>query len=196
MPMMTIFEPLFLLLFVTAVATLIAAAAAALQGQRPRAARILRRLAIGTGAYLAIVLIVAWFSAPVSHRVGEPMCFDDWCITVLDATRTPVGAGQSWRVTLRISSRAKRVDQRENGAAVYLTDSRQRRFDPDPAVAAVPLDSRLAPGEAIEAPRIFTLPSDATGVELVFAHEGGFPIGEFIIGENQLFHKASTVKLD
>ncbi|MFI5244756.1 MAG: hypothetical protein ACHQQR_05980, partial [Gemmatimonadales bacterium] len=80
--------------------------------------------------------------------------------------------------------------------AVYLTDSLHRRFDPDPAETAVPLDVRVAPGESVDAVRRFDLPADAGGVELVFTHEGGFPIGAFIIGENQLFHKASVVKLD
>src|ERR1017187_10402077 len=120
MPMMTIFEPLFILLFLATVATLLTAAGAALSGQRPRALRILRRLAIGAGMYFAAVLLVAFFTIPPVHRIGEPMCFDDWCITVVDATHVPSGSAQSWKVTLRISSRAKRVEQRENGAAVYL----------------------------------------------------------------------------
>jgi len=194
--MMTIFEPLFILLFLAAVATLLTAAVAALRGARPRALRILRRLAIGAAAYFAAVLLVAFFSSPPVHHMGEPMCSDDWCITVVDAARSPSGSGQSWKVTLRISSRAKRVDQRENGAAVYLTDSRHRRFDPDPSQVSVPLDARVGPGESIDAVRRFDLPADAIGIELVFTHAGGFPIGAFIIGENQLFHNASAVKLD
>lgn len=194
--MMTIFEPLFLLLFLATVVTLITAAVAVLRGQRPRALRILRRLAIGAGAYFAAVLLVAFFSTPPVHQVGETMCFDDWCITVADAKRTPGASGQSWKVTLRISSRARRITQRENYAAVYLIDSRGRKFHSDPASATVPLDSRAGPGESIDATRVFELPPDASDVRLVFTHEGGFPIWAFIIGENQLFHNATVVKLD
>jgi hypothetical protein len=194
--MMTIFEPLFLLLFLATVAALLTAAVAALRGQRPRALRILYRLAIGAGAYFAAVLLVAFFSTPPVHQVGETMCFDDWCITVADATPTTTGSGQSWRVTLRISSRAKRITQGENYAAVYLVDSRGRTFHADPASATVPLDSRVGPGESIDAARRFDLPVDASGIKLVFTHEGGFPIGAFIIGENQLFHNATIVKLN
>jgi hypothetical protein len=61
---------------------------------------------------------------------------------------------------------------------------------------AVPLDSRVGPGESIDVERRFDLPVDASGIKLVFTHEGGFPIGAFIIGENQLFHNATVVKLD
>src|ERR1019366_4872097 len=143
MPMMTVFEPLFILLFLATVATLLTAAVAALRGQRPRAFRILRRLGIGAAAYYAVVLLVAYFSVPPVHRVGEPACFDDWCIGVVDAEHTPAGSAQSWHVTLRIASRAGRVDQRENYAAVFLTDSRGRKYHADPAPATVPLDSRL-----------------------------------------------------
>jgi hypothetical protein len=194
--MMTIFEPLFILLFLATVATFLTAAVAALRGQRPRALRILRRLAIGAGVYFAAVLLVAFFSTPPVHQVGETMCFDDWCIAVADAKRTPGAPGQSWKVTLRISSRAKRITQGEKYVVVYLTDSLHRRFDADPASVAVPLDSRVGPGESIDVERRFDLPVDASGIKLVFTHEGGFPIGAFIIGENQLFHNATVVKLD
>jgi hypothetical protein len=196
MPMMTIFEPLFLLLALTAIVASLAAAMAGLRGQHPRARRILRRLGIGAGTYFTIVLLVAFFSVPPVHHVGEPQCFDDWCITVADARRTTAGPKQSWNVTLRISSRAKRVDQGEKYVVVYLTDSLHRRFDPDPAAASVPLDSRVGPGQSIDATRKFDLPADATGVALVFTHEGGFPIGALIIGENELFHNATVIRLE
>lgn len=193
---MTIYEPLFLLLALTAIVASITAAVAALRGERPRALRILRRLAIGAAFYFAVVLIVAIAAVPPVHRVGEPQCFDDWCIGVVEAQHATAGSAQSWHVTLRISSRALRVNQRENYAAVFLTDSRGRKYRPDPAPANIPLDSRLGPGESLDAPRSFTLPPDATGVRLVFTHEGGFPIGALIIGENEFFHDATVIALD
>src|SRR5476649_1482844 len=141
MPMMTIFEPLFILLFLATVVTLITATVAALRGQRPRALRILRRLAIGAAFYFAVVLIVAAASVPPLHHVGETICFDDWCFGVADAKPTPAGAAKSWNVTMRISNRAGRVTMGERYVVVYLTDSQHRRFDPDPASATIPLDS-------------------------------------------------------
>jgi hypothetical protein len=193
---MTIFEPLFILLFLATVATLVTAAVAALRDRRPQALRILRRLAIGAALYFSIVLIVAFAAAPPVHRVGEPQCFDDWCITVTDAKRTDTASVQSWRVALRISSRAMRVVQRENGAAVHLVDSKGRTYRPDPSEIAVPLDGKVGPGESFNAERRFELPPDATGVRLVYNHEGGFPIGAFIIGENQLFHDTTVIGLE
>ena len=194
--MMTIFEPLFVLLVLAAVATLVTAGVAALRGQRPRALGILQRLAIGAAFYFAVVLIVAFAAVPAVHRIGEPQCFDDWCITVTAAKRSDSASVQSWSVTLRISSRAKRVQQRENGAAVHLVDSRGQTYQPGSADLAVPLDGLVGPGESFDATRRFDLPLDATGVRLVFNHEGGFPIGAFIIGENQLFHDATVIALE
>jgi hypothetical protein len=195
MPIMTIFEPLFILLFLATVATLMTAAVAALRGRRPQALRILRRLAVGAAFYFAIVLIVAFAAVPPVHRVGEPQCFDDWCITVTDAKRTDTASAQSWRVALRISSRAKRGAQGENGAAVHLVDSNGRTYRPDSSVIAVPLDGKVSPGESFDAERRFELPPDATGVKLVYNHESGFPIWAFIIGENQFFHDATVIAL-
>ena len=189
MPMMTVYEPLFIALFLAAVITLIVAAIAMFSGQRPRALRLLRRLAVTASVYFAIVLIVAATSTPRVFHVGEPQCFDDWCITVADAKHTSTATAQSWTVTLRVSSRAQRITQKENGAAVYLTDSLHRRFDVPPGTVAMPLDVKVAPGESVESVRVYTLPVDARGVGLVYTHEGVFPIGDFIIGENEWFHK-------
>jgi hypothetical protein len=194
--MMTIFEPLFILLFLATVATLFTSGVAALRGELPRALRILRRLSVAAAFYFAVVLIVAFASVPPLHQVGEPQCFDDWCITVTDAKKATAGGSQNWTVALRISSRAKRVQQRERGAAVHLVDSHGRKFYAITDSVAVPLDVQVGPGESANAARRFALPSDATAVRLVFNHEGGFPIGAFIIGENQLFHDATVIKLD
>jgi hypothetical protein len=189
MPMMTVFEPLFILLFLAAIITLIVAGVSAFTGRRSRALKILRRLAIGAAAYFAVVVAVAATSTPRVYHVGEMQCFDDWCITVVDAKRTATDSAQMWAVTLRISSRAQRVAQRETGATVYLTDSLHRRFDVASGVPVMPLDAQLQPGESIESVRAYRLPPDARAVGLVYTHEGVFPIGDFIIGENEWFHK-------
>ncbi len=146
MPLMNIFEPLFILLFLTAVGALVTAAVLALRGQRDRAGRILRRLGIGTGVYAAIVVLTALGTQPRVYHVGEAQCFDDWCITVVDARPDRRADSVAWTVTLRLSSRARRITQRENDAGVYLTDARHRRYDPIRDDAAVPLDAQLRPG--------------------------------------------------
>jgi hypothetical protein len=196
MPTMTIFEPLFILLFLSTVVALLWAAAAALRGQGGRALKILRRLGLCAGVYFVVVALVAFATPQRVYHVGDSQCFDDWCITVVDAKRTPEGPSASWTVMLRLWSRARRVSQSEKGVVVYLTDTLKRRYDPIVDGSTIPLDTRLQPGQSVDAPRRFELPSDANGVGLIFTHEGGFPIGAFIIGEKQLFHPAAIVRFD
>jgi hypothetical protein len=82
--MMNVFEPLFLLLVLVTVITLIAAAAMAISGRFARAVTILKRLAVGAAAYFAVVVLVSIVSPRRTYRVGDAQCFDDWCITVTD----------------------------------------------------------------------------------------------------------------
>jgi hypothetical protein len=196
MPLMTIFEPLFLLLLLATVFTLVATAIQMMRGRRARALALLRRLGICTAIYMGIVTMVSAASSRRVFHVGDQRCFDDWCITVADARRSFSHSTLAYDVTLRLSSRARRVPQRENGTVVYLTDARGRRFDPVAQASEVPLNTLLQPGESAMAKRRFELPADAREVGLVYAHEGGFPIGWFIIGENPWFHGPDIVRLD
>jgi hypothetical protein len=106
---MTLYDLLFIALFLTALGTLIVAATSAFRGRRARALRTLRTLALGTVIYLGIVYIATALSKQVVLRVGDPECSDDWCITVERVERTPKNAVMVYNVTLRIFSRALRV---------------------------------------------------------------------------------------
>jgi len=193
---MNVFEPLFLLLLVVTLGALITAALLAIRGRRDRAGRILRRLAIGGVLYFTVVIVVSIVSRPRVYRLGDPQCFDDWCITVTDARSMSAGDGVDVEVSLRLSNRARRVPMGEKGTVVYLTDSQGRRFDPLPEPAAVRLDSILQPGESAMAARRFHMPADARNVGLIYTHEGGFPIGWLIISEGGWFQKPPIVRLD
>ena len=193
MPLMTIFEPLFLLCVLTAFSLLVLAAVAALQGRHARALARLKWLAIGGAVYMIVVLAVAVGTPRRSYRVGDSQCFDDWCIAVTSATRGP---GDSVAVNLRLSSRAKRISQSEKGTVVYVVDAAGRRYDPEPDPRIVPLDTRLQPGQSVDAPRRFIVRADAGALGLVYTHAGGFPIGFFIIGENDWIHGPPVVRLD
>lgn len=192
---MNIFDLLFIALFLATAATLLSAAILAMRRQGARALATLRRLAICAAIYFSIVAISSIFWPRDVPRIGEPRCFDDWCIAVEGATHQPAGGGVDYIVTLRLSSQARRVSQREKSLAVYLTDSRGRRYDPIPRPDDVPFDVRLGPGESVTATRLFHLPSDVAQPGLVAAHEGGFPIGWLIIGYETWFHKPAIVTL-
>jgi hypothetical protein len=194
---MSIFDFLFILLFVASVVTLLTVAVLALRGKRVRAAAILRRYGICFGVYMVIVFAVAFLSPRRVFNIGEERCFDDWCVAVESYDHAPTAEGVLYHVTLRLSSRARRISQRAKGAYVYLTDAQGRRFDPIVDPSATPMDVLLHPGEAVETKRSFTLPADAREVGVVVVHEGSycFP-GCFIIGDGGgLLHKRAIVRL-
>lgn len=194
---MTLADLLFILLFLTAIIALIAAAVALLRGRGANALTILRRLGIGAVIYGAIVALAGLMTPQRIIRVGEPWCFDDWCLTVESVNQKPDPPQIDYTVSLSISSRARRVAQRAKGAWIYLLDPQGRRFSPDPDPSATPLDVVLQPGESVSATRTFQIPANAGPLALITGHGGPgcFP-GLFIIGDdNSLLHKPTLVRL-
>jgi hypothetical protein len=195
MPLMNVFEPLFLVLVVVTLITLITVVVFAVRGQWARTGRIMRRLGIGTAIYFAVVVAVSMLSPRHVYALGDAQCFDDWCITVVDAQ--PVGKAPSalYAVSLRLANRARRVPMGEKGTVVYLTDTAGHRYDPVPDATAVPFDTMLQPGESVIATRRFDVPQEAQGLGLVYTHEGGFPIGWLIISEGGWFQSPPLMRL-
>jgi hypothetical protein len=192
---MTIFDVLFLAVALGSLLTLALITFCALLGRRAQARRLLRLFAIAAASYLGVVLLVSPLAPRRELMPGEPLCFDDWCITVDGIERTAAVSERTYLVRLRLSSRARGRAQRENGLVVYLTDARDRRFEALPDPAAPPFNTLLQPQESVLTQRIFRVPSDVQTPALAIAHEGGFPIGWLIVGEGP-FHKAPIVRLD
>ena len=193
---MSIFDLLFIAIFLVTVAAWLSAGISALTGARLRSLRILRAWATGFAAYMAVVIAA---SLPGPRRVlrpRDPLCFDDWCIAVDSAIRAEAQSRAIYRVDLRIFSRALRVSQRERNAAIYLEDSLGRRYTPHAEPSDVPLDTRLDPGQSVRLQRVFDLPSAAHATGLVFRHEGGFPIGWFIVGYDTWFRPPVLLRFE
>ena len=87
------------------------------------------------------------------------------------------------------------ISQRELNLAVYLSDDGGRRYDPVQNQSDVPFNVLLGPQESAVARRVFDFPSDAHPNGVVIKHEGGFPIGWFIIGYETWFRKPAIVRL-
>ncbi len=189
---MTFFDLLFLAAFLASLIALLAAAYASLRGRMPLAFSILRIWLVCAAVYLGASVAVAFFRPQKILEVGEPWCFDDWCLTVDNAKR----AGTLYDVNLQISSRAKRVTQRAKDAWIYLRDENDRHYEPLPS--DVPLDIELGPGQSVAAKRTFQVPAQARELGLVTGH-GGPPCGLMdllVIGQaGCLFHKQTMIRL-
>jgi hypothetical protein len=192
---MNIFDLLFIAVFLATAGALLRAGYLAAVGRRAAALVLLRILGISAGAYLTIVILASVVWPRTVEQLGGRRCFDDWCITVENAERRSVDGRVAYLVTFRLFSTARRVSQRENSLAVYLIDDRGRRYNLIPKNSDVPFSIQLGPQESVTATRSFELPADAREPGLVITHEGGFPIGWFIIGYETWFHKPAIVRL-
>lgn len=194
---MTVFDLLFLVLALVAIGTLIRAGYAALRGRRARATRLLRRLGIGAAVYFAVLVLVSAATPQPVRQAGDDLCSDDWCIAALSMRQQPSPLGRQYEVTLRLSSRAKRVGQRERFVAVHLHDADGRDYAPVARAEDVPFDTLLLAGQTVVATRQFIVPADARVGGVVVSRDGvGRIPGCCIIGdENSFFHRRTIIAM-
>ncbi len=191
---MSVFDLLFLVSALASMAALSTALISALVGQRARALAILRVWGAAAAVYFAAGVVSIWLRPVRVLYPHDPQCSDEWCFVVEGAGRDAPGS-DTYRVTLKIYSRALRVEQRERGLRMYLTDSAGHRYDPAPQSSDVPLDTLLDPGQSAIAARTFHIPAGVRNLDLSMVHEGGFPIGWLIIGRSP-FDKRTVVRVD
>jgi len=203
---MSLFDLLFLLCFAAAVITVGRIAYQALRGRFRAAGTTLLRLLACIAAYMLVLIGVSLAEPRKEIPIGEPRCFDDWCISVEQAARqTAIGAtnaaGTFCIVTLRVSSRARGRPQRETDIDIYLIDDLGRRIGISPSgqqalaragLTGEPLTSFVAPGASFQSRLAFDVPPDAHHLGLVKASHGWFPV-RFIIGDAQSWLHRPTV---
>ena len=100
-----------------------------------------------------------------------------------------------YRVEMELSNRGRGVSQRENNLVAYLTDDQGRRYDPITDDTDVAFNVLLRSNESAVVSRSFLIPMSVKGVGAVITHEGGFPIGWFIIDYDTWFRKPQLVPL-
>jgi len=174
------------------------------------AGKAVSRLLLFIAVYMLVLLGFSIVEPQKQVPVGIPQCFDDWCITIQQATRQDVigatrASGTFWIVTVSVSSRAKGRPQREADVRVYLTDDRGRRFDVSPAgqralegqgLAGLPLTSAVAPSSSFQSRLAFDVPKEVRHLNLVKTSWTWFPF-RLIIGDPQSWlHRPTVVPLD
>ena len=194
---MTIFDLLFIVVVFASVATLAVVITSALRGRFSQAVKLLALYGVCLAFYLGVIVVVSLASPQRILALGENRCFDDWCIAVDDAARSESLTEAVYTVTVRLSNRAKRVSQRENGVVVYMMDEKGRQFEAAADPSAAPFNLLLQPGQFVTTTRTFQVSGASGQLELVVGHDGlsSFP-GRFIIGDDSsLFHKPTIVRL-
>lgn len=196
---MSIFDLLFILVSLATIVTLIVAAIAALRGRGRRARRILGVVGVCVAAYIAVGLLVSLIEPRRTIAVGDPWCFDDWCLGVEHVSRTAGASDVTYAVDLRLSSRARRVSQRARGAWIYLIDRDGHRYAPEADASAVPLDVLLGPMESVSTSRVFHVPAGARDLGLVTGHGGPYcgVMNILVIGASGcVFRKPTMIRIE
>jgi hypothetical protein len=194
----SVFDLLFLFAALATVASLVVGVVLAALGRRTAFFRLLRGLGVSVAGYLAIGLAVSFLKPQRVLSVGEPWCFDDWCLTVEHVATSPASAGLIYDADLRLSSRARRTAQRTRAAWVYLIDAQGHRFAPEAGGSTVPLDTLLEPGESIATSRSFHIPAGVQPLGLVTGHGGPYcgAMSFLVMGAGGcLFHKPPMVRI-
>jgi hypothetical protein len=192
-----IFDTLFIVVVLASVVTVLTVLINLVRGRRQQAARLLAKYGVCLAIYLSVVILVSLASPQRVLGLGENRCSDDWCIAVEDIARSTSPLGAEYVVTFRMSSRARRASQRENGVVVYLVDQKGRRYGPAEDPAAVPFNVLLQPGQAVTTIRRFSVSNGSGKLGVVVSREGSNSIpGRFIIGDDtSLFHKPPIVRV-
>jgi hypothetical protein len=208
---MTLFDLIFILVVLGTAMALVHALYLTVRGRRAAALQALKRLGLALGTYLGVVVLVSLLSPGRVLALNEDQCSDDWCLAVEDVSlaktlgsaSSPARAnGTFYVVRLRVSSRARRVTQRENGVSAYLIDDRATPYPPSASGQQAyesangvtrSLSDPIGPGASFRTTRVFDIPDRAHGLGLVLKHAGPGPL---IIGDSQsLFHKPTVVRL-
>ena len=194
---MTVFDMLFVLVFLSVGAAFLAALGLWASGRRPAALRVARLIGIGVIVYGVALVIVSVVSAPRTLTPGQDRCYDDWCVAVITSGPKTIEGSSVFAVTLRLSNRALRVAQREQGVFVYLLDRSGRRYEAGPAASEAAFDTMLQASESLLTTRWFDVPADAAPLRLAIVHEGwAAGPGLFIIGDDSSWlHQPTIVTL-
>lgn len=191
---MSIFDLLFVLVFLSMGVSTLAALLLWATGRRPAALRVARLIGIGVVVYGVALVIVSEISPSRELALGQDRCYDDWCIAVVEAGPQNGDAGDAYAVTFQLTNRAQRVAQREQGLVVYLLDQADRHYEARDVGDEPPFDVRLRPNEHLRTTRRFDVPASVGPFRLAIVHEGwAAGPGLFIIGDDSSWLHQPTI---
>jgi len=203
---MTLFELLFILLFLGSMISLVTSA---FRWRRGGARKILAALFGVWCVYLVILAITDVFSSQKIFKNGQEQCFDEMCFALAEAQTMPAqavdpsaAAGSTiYVVKIRATSHSRGRAQAESGLRgrlydggmyINVSDSAQKAYDTQHGESPK-LTQKIAPGESIVCILVFEAPQGTTNPTLTLDH--GFTPGYFVIGESPFFHNPDIHQL-
>jgi hypothetical protein len=207
---MTLYELLFILLFLASAVALLTVLIMTLARHRQSAKRLLLSTLAVWGVYLAALFVSDALAQQQVVKAGENSCFDEMCFAVVSTQQSsetassslPASSGDKlYAVTVRMTSQSRGRAQAEGGlrGRLYQDDKYFTVSEPDQRAfeslhsPSPKLTQRLNPGQSILSVLVFKVPGDITHPALALDH--GFTPGYFVIGESPFFHKPPIMEL-
>lgn len=203
---MTLYELLFILLFLGSVVSLLLSA---LLWRRAASKKILVALASVWSVYLVILAVTDVLSPQKVFKIGEDECFDEMCFAVTGVQTAPgqtfnpsdTTASTLYVVKIRATSHSLGRRQAEGGLRgrlykddeyINISDAAQKAYNAQHGESPK-LTQKIAPGESVLVSLVFEVPQRITHPALTLDH--GFTPGYFVIEESPFFHKPNIHQL-
>jgi hypothetical protein len=168
-------------------------------GERERLRRGLWWIAGVWVIYMGVLLGVSLMQRQRIMAIGQEQCYGQMCFAVTGVEVVPGFLGrdrsQLMRVSIRVTNKGDKA-QNEGLIRAYLVDGQGRHWEESAAVRGVRLTAPVAAGASVVSEPIFQVPTDATGLALVFTHGSRQP-GVLVIGDSDsLLHRRTEVRLE
>jgi hypothetical protein len=181
---MTIFVPVFLLVFLVSVILLLRCVYLLIRRRTTEAKKSSVVLALMVGIYGVALVAVGIGSQNEALTLGHVKCFDDWCVRVNDATRE----GNSLKIRLDTLNRGRRAQAPDEPHAFIVADGRTI------PVTIPSLTDRIEGGSINPIDVNLPVPGETRQVGFLVT-EGGGPSMLVIDDENSPFHAKSVWNL-
>ena len=169
---------------------LVRAGRAMLLGRMGKALRYLVTATVVAGSYFAILMGSSIRTGTRDLRLGDSLCFGDWCASVMEAAHQ----GGSVQVTLRTENRRDGSPVRPDSPDDRVVDDGGREADlvgtPVPA-----LDAPLQPGESLTRQLVFSTPPGASELHVEIS-QGSWINRLLITGEASPSRRRARLRID
>ena len=169
-----------------------------LRGERAKALRGLKWVAVVWVIYLAVLVGVSLKEPQRVMALGQEQCYDEMCFAVTGVEEVPRFLGKNEagdgshlvRVTVRVRNTARGKTQAEGLIRAYLVDGQGRQWEESKGVSGNRLSAKVEASGTMVSEPVFKVAGDATGLALVFTH-GSWQPGVLVIGDSDswLHHK-------
>jgi hypothetical protein len=174
-----------------------------LRGERTKAFKGLRWVAVVWVVYLAVLVGVSLKQPQRVVALGQDQCYDEMCFTVVGADEIPrllgkneaMDGGRLIRVKVRVHNTARDKTQSQGLIRAYLVDKQGQRWEESKGVSGNRLTAKVEAGGTMVSEPVFKVTEDATGLELVFTR-GSWQPGALVIGDSDSWlHRKTVVAL-